>query len=248
MAKRRKAPRRGGTIGTLKNYQKYKGKGAKTDGFFKGWHHTTVFGKTTNLSFPQFASKLLSTNELVPPSKKKTDAEICAEIVAEFGDRHHYSRDIQNWKRGQTRPISAIRSRYNQGLFDRWFIPPEKRSFSYNEQGLIRNPYSAYKPLPAKQLREVLKSHANKRAKKIAEVAEHFAEIQDAQRQAMADDERRAKLKKRIRRRKSKYIEKNEKLRAEGYKTIPYSQSDEAHQAKMELMLLDHALEKKGKK
>lgn len=92
-------------------------------------------GKSSPLTFSQFASLLFEQNEILPRSKKLTDEMIRTALAAEYAHAYKVAADLK----ARTLPggVGQIRSWYNIGRFTKG-KPPARPSQRYDEQGDVK--------------------------------------------------------------------------------------------------------------
>ena len=96
----------------------------------KSWHRT--HGKKTGLGIMAFWRTLFEGNELLPVSKKMTNAEIERQVRLEFP---HEKVLLENLDTGR-QSVNYYRHLYNKGRMTKG-SPPDMISFRYNDEGKI---------------------------------------------------------------------------------------------------------------
>jgi len=96
----------------------------------KSWHRT--HGKKTGLGIMAFWKTLFQGNELLPISKKMTNAEIERQVRLEFP---HEKVLLENLDTGR-QSVNYYRHLYNKGRMTKGFSP-DTISFRYNDGGKI---------------------------------------------------------------------------------------------------------------
>jgi|TARA_R110000824_G_scaffold229932_3_gene417540 hypothetical protein len=98
----------------------------------KAWYRT--HGKRTGLGIMAFWATLFEGNELLPKSKKMTNAEIERQVRSEFP---HEQTLLENLDSGR-QSVNYYRHLYNKGRMSKpKGTPPQHISFRYNEEGLV---------------------------------------------------------------------------------------------------------------
>ena len=96
----------------------------------KSWHRT--HGKKTGLGIMAFWKTLFEGNELLPVSKKMTNAEIERQVRLEFP---HEKVLLENLDTGR-QSVNYYRHLFNKGRMTKG-VTPESISFRYNDKGQI---------------------------------------------------------------------------------------------------------------
>tara|TARA_R110000824_G_C14774941_1_gene631339 strand:+ start:70 stop:561 length:492 start_codon:yes stop_codon:yes gene_type:complete len=98
----------------------------------KTWYRT--HGKKTGLGIMSFWATLFEGNELLPKSKKMTNAEIERQVRSEFP---HEETLLENLDSGR-QSVNYYRHLYNKGRMSKpKDVAPKNLSYRYNEEGFL---------------------------------------------------------------------------------------------------------------
>ena len=124
-------------------------------------------GKRTKLGIQEFLANVFEANELLPRSKKLTNAALESMLLEEFA---HHAPLVKKVKEGRDHIINYYRHRYNLGLLTG--KSPPTISFRYNENGLAIEPRYGKRILTSEKRAEII----DKYRRKFREVQEQYNE------------------------------------------------------------------------
>tara|TARA_R110000824_G_scaffold180908_1_gene361526 strand:+ start:811 stop:1302 length:492 start_codon:yes stop_codon:yes gene_type:complete len=120
----------------------------------KTWYRT--HGKVSGLGIMAFWATLFEGNELLPKSKKMTNAEIERQVRAEFP---HEQTLLENLDSGR-QSVNYYRHLYNKGRMSKSKgAPPQHISFRYNEEGLFVDTRAGKRMLDEVEIEEYAKRY-----------------------------------------------------------------------------------------
>jgi len=120
----------------------------------KAWYRT--HGRRTGLGIMAFWATLFEGNELLPKSKKMTNAELERQVRSEFP---HEQTLLENLDSGR-QSVNYYRHLYNKGRMSKpKGTPPQHISFRYNEEGFVVDTRTGKRMLDEVEVEEYAKRY-----------------------------------------------------------------------------------------